>query len=205
MINWPRAIDRNRDALLRIVEVLFAMAGLGEGVGHPAAPPAQSSPAHSPPRRIRRPPPDRDRRARACCCGGAGAPQTSHHTIHHNNHHRHIRRHRPAPARSAQAVRFPPAPPPREILPAHLRDRSDRADADPRRLDPLARRRDRRHPPLPPARRAQTRAGRSRRTGQTPCPLARQTRSRVEPKQIFLADAPRPPARPPQAGLSRSR
>jgi hypothetical protein len=31
MINWPRAIDRNRDALLRIVEVLFVLAGLGEG------------------------------------------------------------------------------------------------------------------------------------------------------------------------------
>ena len=31
MINWPLAIERNREALLRIVEVLFAMAGLAEG------------------------------------------------------------------------------------------------------------------------------------------------------------------------------
>ena len=30
-INWARAIARNRDALLRIVAALFAMAGLGEG------------------------------------------------------------------------------------------------------------------------------------------------------------------------------
>ncbi|WP_193174144.1 hypothetical protein [Oricola nitratireducens] len=31
MINWPRAIDRNREALPRVVAALFAMAGLGEG------------------------------------------------------------------------------------------------------------------------------------------------------------------------------
>ncbi len=31
MINWDMAIARNRNALLRIVEVLFAMAGLAEG------------------------------------------------------------------------------------------------------------------------------------------------------------------------------
>jgi hypothetical protein len=30
MVNWALAIDRNRDALLRIVEALFAMAGLSE-------------------------------------------------------------------------------------------------------------------------------------------------------------------------------
>lgn len=31
MVNWDVAIARNRDALLRIVEMLFAMAGLAEG------------------------------------------------------------------------------------------------------------------------------------------------------------------------------
>ncbi len=31
MINWTRAIERNREALLRIVAALFAMAGLAEG------------------------------------------------------------------------------------------------------------------------------------------------------------------------------
>ncbi|WP_210325797.1 hypothetical protein [Oricola nitratireducens] len=31
MINWPRAIDRNREALLRIVAALFVLAGRGEG------------------------------------------------------------------------------------------------------------------------------------------------------------------------------
>jgi len=31
MFNWPLAIERNRDALLRIVAVLFAYAGLDEG------------------------------------------------------------------------------------------------------------------------------------------------------------------------------
>ena len=29
-VNWPRAIEKNRDALLRIVEMLFAMAGLAQ-------------------------------------------------------------------------------------------------------------------------------------------------------------------------------
>jgi len=32
MIDWPLAIERNREALLRIVELLFAMAGLTENV-----------------------------------------------------------------------------------------------------------------------------------------------------------------------------
>ena len=31
-INWPRATERNREALLRIIAALFAMAGLAEGV-----------------------------------------------------------------------------------------------------------------------------------------------------------------------------
>jgi hypothetical protein len=31
MINWPRAIERNRDALRRIVAMLFVMAGLADG------------------------------------------------------------------------------------------------------------------------------------------------------------------------------
>jgi hypothetical protein len=31
MVNWPLAIERNRDALLRIVAALFAMAGIAEG------------------------------------------------------------------------------------------------------------------------------------------------------------------------------
>ena len=30
MVNWPVAIERNRDALLRIVAMLFAIAGLDE-------------------------------------------------------------------------------------------------------------------------------------------------------------------------------
>ncbi len=100
---------------------------------------------------------------------------------------------------------IPPAPAPREILPAHLRHRRFGTAPDPRNPEPHARRRDRRRAPAPPARRAETRAGRSSRTGQTPRPLARQTRSRIEPQQIFLADAPRLAARPPQAAVSRGR
>jgi hypothetical protein len=31
LMNWPKAIERNRDAFYRIVAALFAMAALGEG------------------------------------------------------------------------------------------------------------------------------------------------------------------------------
>ncbi len=205
-INWDKAIARNRDALLRIVEVLFAMAGLAEGEI------AATLPRHLRNHilRILRPAEAAVRRlviiaARPPCCGCETASAHHHNTIHHNNHKQSRRRPGAPPHRSAEAFRFPAPETPREILPAHQRDRGFRATPDPRGLVPLARRRARRRADRPPAAHAETRAGRSRRSREAFRPLESEARSRPQPLAPLQSHAPGPAAGLSQAGLSRGR
>ncbi len=129
MINWDRAIARNREALPRILAALFAMAGLAGGEA------VATLPRHLRNHilRLLRAAESAVRRLIIIAARDvvvvvparskqATTPSTT-------TNHRHIRPrlHGPSPARSAQALRCPPAQAPREILPAHQRHRPFRA------------------------------------------------------------------------------